>query len=709
MYATLDSKNYKFQLPLYYRNKYLEWGKFMKKNSAMKKITIAIPVKIIAAMTLVMFVLCTILALMLSNLSSRLVERQVQLVANENAQIATKYLEAMQTQSKALATEFARYKNLDPALAGPMIEKALYTTLDDSRIFSAYAAFEPNVYIPETENGISYYAYRSGDSINLDVYNDYDIYSTGDYYFVSKDTLNAHVTEPYSYQLSNGETVWLITISNPIINENGEFLGVANCDILTDTLNNLTYDLNNYKTAYSYIITNNNNYVMHTSDKTLFGTPFEHEKSNVLNAVANGEPLTIKGENRVFGGSSFEVYVPLHIDGISQNWSSAFVVNRSEALSSSNKIVYLVILISVAGLALLATISAFMLRKALEPVGSIVDFAKELGNGNLSSHINVNADNELGDIAGNLNNTAAILGTYISEISSLLGEISNSNLDISVEHNYVGDFQPIKTALTEIISSLNSTIKSIENASEQVSLGASQVSNGAQALSQGATEQAAAVEELSASILEVSNGVQNNASNVHEATEYMEQAVSVMKSSNAYMEQMLTSMSEINQSSLQISKIMKIIDDIAFQTNILALNAAVEAARAGTAGKGFAVVADEVRNLASKSAEAAKQTSALIEGSMRSVSEGSKIAEETAKSLKTAAEKSMHVSSIIEKINRASTEQAEAISQITEGLSQVSMVVQTNSATAEESAAASEQLSEQAENMYQEIAKFKLK
>jgi len=675
---------------------------------SMKKIAIAIPVKIIAAMTFVMLILCAILASMLSNLSSSLVERQVQLLASENAQIATKYLEAMQTQSKALATEIARYKNIDPALAGPMIEKALNSTLDDSRIFSAYAAFEPNIYIPDTENGISFYAYRSGNSINLDVFNDYDVYSTGDYYTVSKQTLEAHVTEPYSYQLSNGETVWLITISNPIVSENGEVLGVANCDVLTDTLNNLTYDLNNYKTAYSYIITNNNNYVMHTSDKTLFGTAFEHENSSVLNTISNGEQLTIKGENKVFGGSSFEVYVPLHIDGINQNWSSAFVVNRSEALSSSNRIVYLVILISVASLALLATISAYMLRKALKPVGSIVNFAKELGNGNLSSNLDINTDDELGDIAGNLKNTAVILGTYINEISSVLGEISNSNLDIGVEHEYVGDFQPIKNALSEIIRSLNTTMKRIETASEQVSLGASQVSNGAQALSQGATEQAAAVEELSASILEVSSGVQDNASNVHEATEYMEQAVSVMQSSNTYMEQMLVSMNEINQSSLQISKIMKIIDDIAFQTNILALNAAVEAARAGTAGKGFAVVADEVRNLASKSAEAAKQTSALIEGSIRSVSEGSKIAEETAKSLKTAAEKSLYVSGIIEKIDQASSEQAQAISQITEGLSQVSMVVQTNSATAEESAAASEQLSDQAEKMHQEVAKFKL-
>lgn len=679
----------------------------MKIKESMKKISVAIPAKIIACIIVVMVLLCVTLSLMLSDFSGKMTDKQVQLLANENAEVATKYLDAMQEKSKALSFEFSRYQSImDEETVDTLIKQALNNVLDDSRIFSAYVAFEPNAYFSDTPDGLSFYVYRDGDSLALEVLNDYAEYNTSEYYSVSKETLQGHITEPYSYQLSNGETVWLITISNPIFDNSGNFIGVTNCDILSDTINSLSYDLNNYETAYSYLLTDKGTCVANTADKALLGTVFVKNQA-VLDAISKGEQLSLDSEKSILGDIAFAVYVPIKIEGISQNWSSAFAVSKSEAMASSKKILSLVIIIALAGLIALAFYTAIILKKALKPVGNIVRFAKELGNGNLSSDISVNTDDELGDIASSLKNTAFVLSTYIKEISEILRDLSNCNLDVTVEHDYLGDFSPIKTALTQIISSLNITMEQIENASAQVAIGASQVSNGAQALSQGATEQAAAIEELSASIQEVSVGVQDNAANVHEATDNMEQAVLVMEKSNAYMQQMLESMRDINQSSEQIGKIIKVIDDIAFQTNILALNAAVEAARAGAAGKGFAVVADEVRNLASKSADAAKQTSALIEESIDTVKGGSKIAEETANSLKTATEKSHNVSDIILKIDQASSAQALSISQITQGLAQVSMVVQTNSATAEESAAASEELSSQAEMMNKAAGKFK--
>ena len=229
------------------------------------------------------------------------------------------------------------------------------------------------------------------------------------------------------------------------------------------------------------------------------------------------------------------------------------------------------------------------------------------------------------------------------------------------------------------------------------------------ALSQGATEQASSIEELTASIEQVSTQTKINAENASKANGMAEQAKNYAVTGNEQMKEMLKAMDEINESSNNINKIIKVIDDIAFQTNILALNAAVEAARAGQHGKGFAVVAEEVRTLAGRSANAAKETTALIEDSIKKSGEGTRIAKETAEALAKIFNEVNAVSGLVGDINNASNEQAAAIAQINQGIMQVSQVVQENSATSEESAAASEELSGQAEILYDLISQFKLK
>ncbi len=681
----------------------------MKIKKAMKKLSFAVPAKIIACILLVMVLMVSVLAVTLTNLTNGMIEKQVGFLANKNASVAGEYLQAMQNVSVAMSHEFERYMLLDNANAEMMIKKALHSALDDPRIFSAYFAAEPNKYFPNTPDGLSYYVYRDGDRSILDVANDYAIYRDGDYYAATKETHAAHVTEPYAYTLSNGETVWLVTISNPMLDHNGAFVGVANCDILTDTLNSLSYDTYGYKTAYSFILTDNSNHVTHTADRALFGTAFESDSAEALAAIAAGQGHTHTTENRMFGGTAIEIFEPIEIEGLDQRWSSAFVVNRSEAMAATYQVILLIMAIAVGGIVAFAVLSALLLRQSLRPVVDIVRFSQELGKGNLAAELNIKDDNELGDIAASLKHTAATLQSYVGEISRILGEIARCNLDIAPNIDFSGDFVPINTAITEIIDAMNQTMQHIQTASDQVSSGVSQISSGAQAMSQGATEQAATIEQLSASINEVSRGIQSNATQVHEAANHVDEAVQGISDSNGHMEKMLQSMEAINQSSGQIGKIIKVIEDIAFQTNILALNAAVEAARAGAAGKGFAVVADEVRSLASKSAEAAKQTNLLIKGSVNEVLQGSKIAQETAISLKAVAEKSMKVKTNIEEIDRSSSEQAQAIVQITQGIDQVSVVVQTNSATAQQSAAASEELFGQAEMLHHEIKKFKLR
>ncbi|NCC66954.1 MAG: methyl-accepting chemotaxis protein [Clostridia bacterium] len=683
----------------------------MKSNSFMNKLVFRIPAQIILAIIIAMAVLCVILYSMMSGMTRNSVQKEIEYIAMRNASIATEYLANMQTQSKELGQVFSEFDSLDQETAQEIITETLIATLDDDRIFSCYASYEPDSYFSNTPNGIAFYAFRNGDDILLDILNCYDVDSVSEYYAVTKSTLEPHVTEPYSYTLSTGEVVWLISISNPIIDDEGNFIGVTNCDILTDTINNLSYDMAGYETAYSYILTNNGNYIAHSADKAKAGTLYSEDtdnQSHILEITKNGEQDIFEDTNFVYGGKAYVVHVPMAISGIAENMSSAFVVNIDEALQESTSILRLIILISICGIIVLSIISFISLRVSLKPINSIVSLARDMQAGKLSSNITVKTKDELGELAGIFKETSAILSGYVAEISEILDQISNRNLSVEVKRDYAGDFAPIKKSLISIVRSFNDTFKLIGSSAEQVSASSYEMASGSQALSQGATEQAASIEELSASISDISDQIRQNASSMTLASDYVTQSSSEINHSNQYMQELLAAMESINASSSEISRIIKVIDDIAFQTNILSLNAAVEAARAGVAGKGFAVVADEVRNLAKKSADAAKQTTTLINTSIENVKNGTILAKETAEALDSAARNSQLVEESIKSAAAASQTQAEGMSQISIGVDQISTVVQTNSATAEESAATSEELSSQASMLHDELAKFNL-
>ena len=248
----------------------------------------------------------------------------------------------------------------------------------------------------------------------------------------------------------------------------------------------------------------------------------------------------------------------------------------------------------------------------------------------------------------------------------------------------------------------------INHGADQVAAGAQNVSDASVALSQGASEQAASVEQLSASISEIASQTASNAQNAEKANELTVGTRSRAEMGNQEMQEMLAAMEEINASSVNISKIIKVIDEIAFQTNILALNAAVEAARAGQQGKGFAVVAEEVRNLAARSAKAAKETTDMIEGSMEKVEAGRGIAHKTAQALSEIVGDVASVADIVASIAKASNEQKLALEQINQGVQQVSQVVQSNSSTSEEAATASQHLSAQADSRKANVGKCRL-
>lgn len=350
----------------------------------------------------------------------------------------------------------------------------------------------------------------------------------------------------------------------------------------------------------------------------------------------------------------------------------------------------------------------------LQAVQDLIDQSNILAEAALNGDFGVRGDAErfkggYRRIIEGMNSTMEAVATPIAEISNVLTELSQGDLSVEMTGDYSGEYHSMKTAINVAVDSFNKALGGIRVAANQVSAGSTQVSSASQSLSQGTAEQASSVEELTSTITEVTAQIKQNAGNASQASNLSSAVQEEAKQGTAKMNEMLVSMKEINEASSNISKIIKVIDDIAFQTNILALNAAVEAARAGQYGKGFAVVAEEVRNLAAKSAEAAKDTTALIESTITKVGTGTKTANETAEMLNQISESIRKTSELVGNIAAASNEQATAIAQIDQGITQVSTVVQTNSATAEESAASSEELSGQADMLMQMVSRFKLK
>ena len=384
-------------------------------------------------------------------------------------------------------------------------------------------------------------------------------------------------------------------------------------------------------------------------------------------------------------------------------WTIVAGATTDDIYSSLNRQIIQTGIAALVVVVILAIIIILIVRPIINAINRGVALAQQIQQGDLSSRLHLNRTDEIGTLANALDTMADGLQQR-AELAEAIAEG-----DLTQEVILASEQDVLGRALRTMTEKLNDILSQISMAGEQIDSGSSQVSDSAQDLSQGSTQQASAIEEIGASLNELTGQTQINAENAASANQLATTARNAAGEGSKQMQQMVVAMQEINESGQNISKIIKTIDEIAFQTNLLALNAAVEAARAGQHGKGFAVVAEEVRNLAARSAKAAQETAALIEGSVQKGENGTEIANRTAKALEEIVNGIGKTSDLVAEIAASSRDQAEGLSQVNDGLSQVDQVVQRNTAGAEESASAAEELSSQSAYLRQLIAQFRLK
>lgn len=512
------------------------------------------------------------------------------------------------------------------------------------------------------------------------------------------------ITEPY---LDAGTKKLTVSVVSPVYDSGTKtLLGVTGIDFSLDQINKM---IEGYRLGNSgfYILSTAQGVLIHHPDSSLINKNVSESKmsENIISSIMTKTigPLTYTALNHTNYG-----YVATVGD---TGWTITTGMPEAEYNAAYNQTQTTFLLTFLIALILLLAIIVMISMSIIKPLKKLTGAAQQIADGDLNVKVDMKTMDETGQVANAIEKIVDRLShyiEYIDEISAVLDQIALGNLVFELQCEYTGEFAKIKDSLNNIKSKLVKTFRTITDSADQVASGSDQVSNAAQSLAQGAAEQASTIQELSASITEIANHVNENAGNANAVDQLAKDSFSDAQRSNDQMARLVTAMSDINNSSNEIGKIIKTIEDIAFQTNILALNAAVEAARAGAAGKGFAVVADEVRNLASKSAEAAKNTTVLIDNSIRSVQKGAAVANETAQSLQEMIDKVSQTSDLIEKITAATNEQAASIKQVTIAVDQISAVVQTNSATSEESAASSEELNGQAKSMKGLIDQFRL-
>lgn len=645
--------------------------------------------------------LCLILTVLVSLVTSG----TVSIMLNYNSTVST--VEQMMTETAVLAAGRAQ-KELE-AYKNAVMEIGCIPDLAD-----------PNVPVEKKraiiDDRVAMHDFQRGNIIGTDGFSIFDGKDYSDREYVRQALQgNVYVSEPLISKIT-GELSIMVAAPLYAEDDNGKsVVGVVYFVPHETFLNDIVTAIQIGENSRAYIINKSGDTIADITLDTITVQNIEAEAESdpSLAQLAAIHAKMREGETGFGSYTSgedqmFAAYAPMEdTDG----WSIAVTAPQLNYLASARDGMVVNIGVIVIAMFLSIIIALILATRIGKPMKACAKRMKLLVEGDLDTPMpKIKSRDETGMLAQSTAFLVEGLRTVISDIGYLLNEIANQNLDVRTEHEdvYVGSFRDILISMRNMKEELSVALRQVNYSASEVSNASNQLSASAQTLGQGTTEQASSVEELASRISVISEQVKNTAEGARDVRSQTHRTGEEVLLCNQKMQNLVEAMQRIQQSSDEIGKILKTIDDIAFQTNILALNAAVEAERAGTAGKGFAVVAEEVRSLAGKSAVAAKNTSELIEHSTDAVHMGMDIAQNTADVLLGVVGSIQTVVESIDQIAAVAVEQSEAVEQISEGVNQISVVVQTNSATAEESAAASEELSAEATCLKELVDQFSL-